>query len=149
MVPIGAEAYRDIRLDVAALLAEQAYSVTEKHNIHTTIATFDAKVIKEMRRTCVRWKFIQILNNKSLETHGIRPGANPNILRVFMRKISLYADGICVRKEMLIRRPGKEPPRKIIQIKNLKAAVQQMPHLVQLVQRVFQAVGCEEPHGHL
>ena len=130
MVPIGAEAYRDIRLDVAALLAEQAYSVTEKHNIHTTIATFDAKVIKEMRRTCVRWKFIQILNNKSLETHGIRPGANPNILRVFMRKISLYADGICVRKEMLIRRPGKEPPRKIIQIKNLKAAVQQMPHLI-------------------
>ena len=83
-----------------------------------------------MRRTCIRWKFMQILNNKSLETHGIRPGANPKILRVFMRKISLYADGICTRKEMLIRRPGQEPPRKIIQIKNVKAAVAQMPHLI-------------------
>ena len=72
-----------------------------------------------------------MLSNKVLEQRGIRPGANHKHLRVFMREVSLHADGICVKKDMVLRRPGQEPARSIIQIKHVPAAVQQMPHLVQ------------------
>jgi hypothetical protein len=131
LVPIASSSYRALNYDLSKLFFEQAYSLTEEYGIKATVASFDVDLIKTMRSTCVHWRFIQMLSNKTLEQRGIRPGANHKHLRVFMREVSLHADGICVKKEMVLRRPGQEPARSIIQIKHVPAAVQQMPHLVQ------------------
>ena len=50
----------------------------------------------------------------------------------YLRGISAYADGICVPKEMILEGLGANitPIRPLIQVKDLNAAVQQMPAIV-------------------
>ena len=88
-----------------------------------------------MRKEQVDWQYVQIISNKMLlEDGGINKPDIDNLFNVqkYLRGISLYADGICVSKEMILEgsKANSTPIRPLIRIKDLNEAVQQMPTIV-------------------
>ena len=138
IVPILSDIYRNLNIPIEDLILKELTSDDDlilTENIGITIASHDPLLLKSMRKEQVDWQYVQIISNKMLlEDGGINKPDIDNLFNVqkYLRGISLYADGICVSKEMILEgsKANSTPIRPLIRIKDSNEAIQQMPTIV-------------------